>query len=357
MRSGKNTNKKLVNELLKRQIRNNLKINQLQKNNLSIKKISNQPKKVILEVANHTYKRNENCSQLFTIPSKITRLNLPEPGSFNAGILDLGEKILCVYRPNEYEFIGCFLDNNFQVINNYYYKFKMRGVTDPRLILTPDNKVLMSYSMTFENYRSEAIAGNIIMDLNKSKNEIFEDKLIRISPKELTGRQKNWMPFVHDDKLLFISNIFPHEIYEIHPDSIIKSQKKYVTTFKNDWFIKTGLRGNTNAIKLPDGNYLTTFHSVARNKNLHYYDNGFYIFEGKPPFRVTHMSEKTYLRAEDAVEPHYRKSGLILCTFPVGMIIRENQILISYGDNDSCVKILETSLDEVMKIMVKINDK
>jgi predicted GH43/DUF377 family glycosyl hydrolase len=347
-------NRKIANsDYIKRKINQSLQ----KKIILNVKTPNIISKKIFLESHNQNYDRKKESPFLTPIPSKIIRLDLPESGSFNAGILDLGNKILCVYRPNEYEFVACFLNYEYKVIDDFYYKFKMYGVTDPRIIRTPDNKVLMSYSIKFDNYNVESIAGTIIMDLNKSDHEIFEDKTIRISPKEITSRQKNWMPFVHEKKLYFIANIYPHEIYEVHTGSVIKSQKKYITSFKNKWFIQTGLRGNTNAVLLPNGNYLTTFHTVARDGNLHYYDNGFYIFQGKPPFTITHMSEKTYLKAEDATEPHYRKSGLILCAFPVGMILKDNKVIISYGDNDSCVKILESSLDNVMSMMVKVNDK
>ena len=358
MRSGK----KITNEYLRKKIQESLKNKppiSMSKMQILQKKTGNKTvvtqKKIHHSIENYHYERIKDSEHLQSIPSIITKINLPEQGSFNAGILDLGEKILCVYRPNEYEFISCFLDNDYKVINNFYHKFKMHGVTDPRLIKTPDNKVLMSYSKTFENYRTESIAGCIIMDLNKSDTQIIESKEIRITPKEVTSRQKNWMPFTYDNNLYFISGVCPHEIYEVYTGSVIKSQKKYVTAYQNNWFLKHGLRGNTNAVLLPDGNYLATFHTVARNKNLQYYDNGFYVFEGKPPFRVIYMSPKTYLKAEDAVEPHFRKAGLILCTFPVGMILRNNKILISYGDNDSCVKILEASLDDVLKSLEKIN--
>jgi predicted GH43/DUF377 family glycosyl hydrolase len=36
------------------------------------------------------------------------------------------------------------------------------------------------------------------------------------------------------------------------------------------------------------------------------------------------------------------------------MILKENKVVISYGDNDSCVKILESSLDDVMSMMVEV---
>jgi predicted GH43/DUF377 family glycosyl hydrolase len=198
------------NDYMKKMI--NQSINQRTK--LNSKTIPSIPKKLPLEAHNCEYDRKKEFSFLTTISSKITRINFPEAGSFNAGILDLGNKILCVYRPNEYEFVACFLNYDYKVINDFYYKFKMYGVTDPRIIKTTDNKVLMTYSMSFENQIAESIVGTFIMDLNKSDTNIFEEKTIRISPKEMKDRQKNWMPFIHDKKLYFIANIFPHEIYE-----------------------------------------------------------------------------------------------------------------------------------------------
>jgi len=78
--------------------------------------------------------------------SKTTKLILPERGSFNAGILDLGNKILCVYRPDEIQLVACFLNYDYSVIPDSFYRFSLLLAADPRLILTPDNKVLMSYS-------------------------------------------------------------------------------------------------------------------------------------------------------------------------------------------------------------------
>ena len=121
-------------------------INYLKSNQSSLKK-SKITKKTFVESENQDCKRKKLSSFLTTIPSKIIKLNLPEAGSFNAGILDLGNKILCVYRSNEYEFKACFLNYEYKVIDGFYYKFKINGVTDPRIIRTPDNKVFISYSI------------------------------------------------------------------------------------------------------------------------------------------------------------------------------------------------------------------
>ena len=58
--------------------------------------ISIQPRKN-LESHDHNYDRKKEIKFLTTRPSKITRINFPEAGSFNAGILDLDNKILKVY--------------------------------------------------------------------------------------------------------------------------------------------------------------------------------------------------------------------------------------------------------------------
>ena len=102
------------------------KINQsLQKNTILNAKIPTKiSKKIFLESHNHDFKRKKESTFLTTIKSKIIRIDFPQAGSFNAGILDLGNKILCVYRSNEYEFIACFLNYEYKVIDDFYYKFK-----------------------------------------------------------------------------------------------------------------------------------------------------------------------------------------------------------------------------------------
>jgi len=288
--------------------------------------------------------------------SKTTRLILPERGSFNAGILDLGNKILCVYRPDEIQLVACFLNYDYSVIPDSFYRFSLLLAADPRLILTPDNKVLMSYSKYESNSSKEHIDGNIIMDLNKSDNKIFLSETIRISPEWMKNRQKNWMPFIHEEKLYFISTVCPHAIYNVDWNGKTQSSLVHNTNWENNWFCKEPLRGNTNAILMNDGNYICTFHTASRLGNCHFYDNGAYIFEGHPPFKPLFAANRTYLRAEAAREPHYRKEGLIVCTFPIGMMMRDEKLIISYGDNDSCVKIMETTLEEIKKTMMPVKN-
>lgn len=359
---------KLLRGITAEQIKNLNKINT--KNNTKttsagspkerVKKMANFIKKVVPGVSEPPPIRpaDKYLTSLVT-EDNVTKIDVPW-GSFNAGLVafpDRDEYIL-VYRPDEYSFHGCILDNKFNIKQNTKFVFSISNCADPRLIWTPDKKLLMIYSSTEEvGIRNECIRGAIIMDLNKSKK--FIDGLpFRVSPKDVKARQKNWMPFVHEDKIFLIASICPHIIYELTlTDKGAVCEQKYESEWSHPWFYKEFLRGNTNAIQLDNGNYLATFHTAVKlGRSMHYYDNGFYVFEGKPPFKVLKCANKTYLPAESAVSRHFRKKGLITVCFPVGMVKVKDQLLISYGDNDSEVKIITIPVKTALKTTVDIYD-
>lgn len=291
---------------------------------------------------------------LTTLATKITRLDLPEAGSFNAGLVQIpnSKDLICVYRPDERSFVGCILNEDLSIRKNSYFPFNISNCADPRLIWTADNKLLMAYSSTEEvGFRRECIRGSIIMDLNVS-DQFLQNKPFRISPTGMEERQKNWMPFRYQDKIYFVASICPHIIYELDGEVC---KKVHETQWFHPWMFKDFLRGNTNFVQLDDGNYLGTFHTATwYGGRKCYYDNGCYLFSGKPPFKVLKCSNRTYLRAEDATEPHFRKKEILVCTFPVGMVRDGERILISYGDNDSCVKIMETTVQDMLDLMLDV---
>jgi predicted GH43/DUF377 family glycosyl hydrolase len=294
---------------------------------------------------------------LTSLANDIVRMKFPERGNFNAGLVKMpdGSGYVCVYRPDEYAFVACTLDNDLQVDAKSYVDLGITNCADPRLIWTPDQKLLMIYSSTEEvGIRNECIRGAFIMDLNVS-NEFLQAEPFRVSPRNLKERQKNWMPFIHEGVIHLVGSVCPHQIWtlEFNKGEPV-CQKKHETTWDHPWMFQEFLRGNTNVIQLDDGNYLGTFHTATWYDKRCFYDNGAYIFEGKPPFQVIKCANRSYLRAEDAVEPHFRKKDLIVCTFPVGLVREEDKLLISYGDNDSVTKIMRTTLDEMLDLMVDI---
>jgi len=293
---------------------------------------------------------------LYRCEGDVVRIDLPEMGSFNGSFLDLGQKYLCVYRPDEETFKACFLNRDFSIIQDSYFDFNLKKVSDPRLLITPNNQVLLSYSQSVDDGGPEFIAANIIMDLNLENPELYCGNQIRISPESVTSRQKNWILFTHENEIYAIASICPHEIYKIDLDAPENIEKLYSTNWRSPWFYKKHHRGSTNVVPLPNGNYLSTFHTAAlAETNCFYYDNGAYIFEGKPPFAPLYASDKSIMPAEFATEPHFRKEGIIKCIFPVSMSLESNKVHIGYGDNDSAVKILSTTVDELTKTLVRLN--
>ena len=303
---------------------------------------------------NSTAPRPTNLANLAT---DVYRLDLPEKGSFNAGLVKIPNdtRYVMAYRPDEYAFIACILNNDLTPDPSTYFRFSFSNCADPRLVWTQDNKLLIIYSSTEEDAtRFECIRGCVIMDLNKSM-DFIDGERFRVSPKEIGGRQKNWMPFCHDGQIYLISSVHSHIVYSLNLDTMVCEK-----LFETEWnkpkklWQKEFLRGNTNPVQLDDGNYLGTFHTAVWSNKKCYYDNGCYLFEGKPPFKVLKCSSTTYLPAEAADEPHFRNGDKIVCTFPVGMVREGNQLLISYGDNDSCVKIMKTTVEEMLGLMVDV---
>lgn len=290
---------------------------------------------------------------LTKINGNFYKVLLPEKGAFNGTVIRYDEnKIICVYRSDENNFVACFMDNKYNVLPNSFYKLKIKDCADPRLTWLKNNNLLLTYSSVIGvTHDREYICGTIIMD-DRLEGKFVDKPEFRISPSNLSGRQKNWMPFKHEEKVYFVASVCPHEIYFLNENLVCK--KVYHTDWTSPWAIKEHHRGNTNVVMLSDGNYLATFHTSMRHENKHYYDNGSYIFSGVPPFNVIKCSNRTYLPAESACETHFRKNGQIVCNFPVGMMVENNKVIISYGDNDSVVKIVEYKIEDFLNTMIDV---
>jgi predicted GH43/DUF377 family glycosyl hydrolase len=281
---------------------------------------------------------------------------VPEQGSFNPGLVSFDDGYIMAYRPDEYGFKACLLDKDFNIKSDSYFKFDITNCADPRLIWF-GSKLILIYSSTEEvGLRNECIRGAVVMDRNHA-DRFINAKSFNNSLPTAPGRQKNWTPFIHQNKLYLIASICPHLIYELQilDNNNVICEKKWQTNWDHPWFQQEFLRGNTNAVQLEDGNYLNTFHTAVKlGPSMHYYDNGCYVFEGKPPFRVLKCSNRTYLKAEDAVSTHFRKKNLITVCFPVGMVRENEKLFISYGDNDSQVKILKTTVAEMLDLTIEV---
>lgn len=282
----------------------------------------------------------------------VVRLDLPH-GCFNAGLAKIphGEGYVCVYRPDESSFTACILGADLKPEPGAHRPLGLSNCADPRLVWIGGDLLMVYSSYDTGSFKTECIRGAVIAHA-KPDFRFVKARPFRISLPS-PERQKNWTPFVVNNRVCLVSSVKPHFVYELEaPGRFAVPLSEF--EWDSPWFSSEFFRGNTNAVDLGDGRMLGTFHTVIRNDRMHYYDNGCYVFEAEPPFRVLRCSNRTFLPAEAAVEPHFRKQGLIQVCFPVGMVRDGEKLLISYGDNDSSVKILKTTVTEMLATTVEI---
>lgn len=215
---------------------------------------------------------------------------------------------------------------------------------DPR-VLVHKNNIYVSCS-TYDISRKHLIHQKIIV-----LNENFEHTNT-IHPKyglngktvyNNTGIEKNWTYFIHNDRLMCVYEINPHTILEIDSDGNVLSKTiSYNNNITKLW--KYGeLRGGTNPI-LKDGYYYSFFHSSMPYKNLlRCYFMGYYKFESHPPFKIVEISKEPLLSGNFKDEK-IRDEIKYRVVFPMGVILKNNKFLVSFGLNDEKTGLVEINL-------------
>jgi hypothetical protein len=152
-------------------------------------------------------------------------------------------------------------------------------------------------------------------------------------------REKNWVPFEYEQKLLLAYSLVPHKIFTPvfgtgHCDTVVSS----TSAIEWEW---GELRGGTAAL-LDEGNYLSFFHSSQKiatvhshGKEIFHYFMGAYTFAPTMPFNITHISPEPIVGKrfyEGATYKPYWKPVQVV--FPCGFIADDNYIWVTYGRQD-----------------------
>lgn len=330
------TVKKFVNSATQKIVQNDSR--QVVKKNTTVKQ----------NIFERVYSKKFKFSNL---QGKIKKIELPV-GSFNGCIIEniFDEKeFICAFR-NDVDTISlCKLDNNLDVVPFSTTNLHLKHATDPRLIWTKKNELLMIYSYYENNMEEEHIVGNIVME---NKNNFIKSPRMRISSPILKNRQKNWVPFVYEKEIYFVGEVNPHRIYRLDTDKFNCAELAYSSDWKSNWFNREHMRGSSSPILLDKETFLGTFHTAEKKNSINFYDNGFYTFKACPPFNVLSCSSTPFLSAESAQE-HRLRSRNIVCPFVVGMVNNDELVHISYGDNDSATKVLSVGLPELKAYLHK----
>ena len=122
--------------------------------------------------------------------------------------------------------------------------------------------------------------------------------------------------------------------------------------------------GEGHLLFLIEDHYLTFFHSSRVEissvsggyQELRAYYVGALTFESEPPFYLKSISQSAISHPNFFTSP---KTPLTdsLVVFPCGLVVEGNRIVVSYGENDGCIKIMELDKEKLYKSLVTVDPK
>jgi len=157
----------------------------------------------------------------------------------------------------------------------------------------------------------------------------FHD-LVLLSDPAIKKDEKNWMPVVRGDDLLFVYSISPTVVLRYTPNGIeelIRHPGPYVLRH---------YRGGSQGLDLGDGYLFVIHESVLLDNRTRAYPHRFVRTDAD--FHVTHVSTPFFFLAR-------------YVEFCCGMALRDDDLVISFGFMDREAYVSRTTLDEILALL------
>lgn len=266
-------------------------------------------------------------------------------------------------------------EKSFPIFKNYACK------EDPRLIFLDDNtgrnhdkspvRALAILYATFigGNSRVGTFKQNVIIGtINDTTNTVDVTENYMYDIQGQNRNQKNWMPFVHDQRLLLIQSIRPYQVVEptgnINTDTNVRPVK-FVSNFEEysiPWKGEFGYppRGGTPAIFI-NGLYLSFFHSVSMFQdqyNLRTYFMGAMTICPHHPYALHSMSMYPIANHSAFYDGAWTSSKIDYVIFPTGVAVDNedpNYLWVSAGWQDRDSYLLKLEIDGLMRTLEVVN--
>lgn len=323
-----------------------------------------------------------HANNLFDIIPNDPNLTLKQiklekyPNAFNPSIIKTEQGILLSFRycPEGkmwVSYVGlALLDHNFELI------------TEPQLLSINESSTcycaahhedarLFSYNgevfIVYGDYRYSSTEDCTTIDYHSIREDVaiakinFENGQFSVE-NQLTlikhprqEREKNWVPFQWNGKLLFSYYPLPHEIIE--PNLKSGNCKPFSKINAETHWLWGPLRGGTPAV-LVDGEYLAFFHSwvsmkssISKDHSLPHYFMGAYTFSSHPPFEITKIS-CIPLKAPGM---YTNSTYHVRSVFPGGFVVLNDDVYIAFGKDDNEIWIAKISKEELKQSLVSVS--
>lgn len=262
----------------------------------------------------------------------------------NASIEEYLDNYILAFRINEKKssYIGIsFLDKNFEEIGNFKkIDVETNSAEDPRIFKFKNDYFLLYNDTLPIKHFSRA------MHLAKINLNTFNIDYKTVLDQHIKTVEKNWVPILSQNELLFGYKLKPHKIMQL--DDLKKNSLKHLI-FPNAYFSrlfwKWGTPRGGSPAKLIDNQYLAFFHSYFGGKKNRCYVMGAYTFEAHEPYKITKISKFPIIFGSQKTKVY----------FPTGFVIKkENQkdiIYLSYGENDCSSKIVIIDKEKLFENM------
>ncbi len=290
---------------------------------------------------------------------------------FNAGAIEINDKIYLVYRALSKENISSFglaisedgylIDERLsQPIYSGRYPFEKPkkdnsagGVEDPRLTII-NGKIYMCYTAYDGEMPKLAFTSIDTDDFLKRKFDRWAPPKI-ISPQDVADKDGTLFPEKINGKYVFLHRIEPNIVIDFVDDLEFEKKKSLDATIifvpkEKSWEgNKVGINGPP--IKTPLG-WLVFYHGISRID--HYYRIGAMLLDLNNPIKV--CSYTTYPILEPETE--FEKNGIVNnVVFSCGQIVKGEQIFIYYGGADQVLCGAEISMSSLLNYLVSCQKK
>ena len=332
----------------------------------------------VLSINSLAFVNLEEMAQDFVVHTQ--QIIMPEyPHAFNPSIIRWSNSLLMSFRviPDPARsfnsWIGLvWLDENFQP-RSKPQELRMRSEQSnvpPRLedgrLITVGERLYLVYSDNEDERITRDGFRMYIAELHCDGEKFIVKQKERLSSFEYNSanrREKNWVPFEYQDKLLLAYSLMPHRILcplfgdTEHCDTLVSSE----SLIDWDW---GELRGGTPGL-LDGEHYLAFFHSSKPMVTVHshgqeilHYVMGAYTFSREYPFAITSISNqpiigKQFYNGFD-YKPYWAPVRVV---FPCGFIVEKEYIWVAYGRQDHEIWIAQIDKSKLYESLIPVSPK
>ena len=235
---------------------------------------------------------------------------------------------------------------------------------DGRLI-TIEDRLYLVYSGNKEKEIRDSGFRMYVAELDYDETGFYilsNEVLTKFDGESPFRREKNWVPFVHEEELLLAYTLCPHKIFKPLLDES-QSCKMKAFSYPSIVWEWGELRGGTPALRLNEHFYLGFFHSSIPLSTIHshhqsvlHYFMGAYLFSATPPFEIKLISPEPIIGEDfyygEVYEPYWHPVRVV---FPCGLLIEDDRIWISYGRQDHEIWMAELDKEKLLESLINVS--